>query len=169
MVLASLKSKPTLFIEYVMKKGPAKHHFAGFSFCTFASMPKSTPTTYDEHTPHKIMILGASTKPFRTSYLAIKRLRDRGYDVAAIGARKGQIGDVLISTGQPDIEGIHTLSIYINPVHQLDLVPYLIRLRPLRIIFNPGSENKPIYRQLEEAGIQVVEACMLVMLSSRQF
>jgi len=40
---------------------------------------------------------------------------------------------------------------------------------PKRIIFNPGTENNELYKLAEEKGIEVVEWCVLVMLSVNRF
>jgi hypothetical protein len=42
-------------------------------------------------------------------------------------------------------------------------------LKPRRVIFNPGSENEALAKKLREAGIEVVEACTLVLLRSEAF
>lgn len=36
---------------------------------------------------------------------------------------------------------------------------------PKRIIFNPGTENQTFEKMAEEKGIEVLNACTLVMLS----
>ena len=37
------------------------------------------------------------------------------------------------------------------------------------MIFNPGAENPGAYERLEAGGIEVVEACTLVLLRTNQF
>jgi hypothetical protein len=48
-------------------------------------------------------------------------------------------------------------------------VDYLIGLGPKRIIFNPGTENPDFFSKAKAAGIEVLEACTLVMLTTGQF
>ena len=55
--------------------------------------------------------------------------------------RKGFIEDVEILTGQPEIEDVHTVSLYIGSSRQVEYYDYIISLRPKRVIFNPGTEN----------------------------
>ena len=45
----------------------------------------------------------------------------------------------------------------------------ILNLKPRRVIFNPGSENYALVTKLKEAGIEVVQACTLVMLRTEQF
>jgi hypothetical protein len=44
-----------------------------------------------------------------------------------------------------------------------------LKIRPKRVIFNPGAENPDFYGLLEAEGIEVLEACTLVMLSMRTY
>jgi len=45
----------------------------------------------------------------------------------------------------------------------------IISLKPKRIIFNPGAENYSLMKKANEAGIETVEACTLVLLSIGQY
>ena len=45
----------------------------------------------------------------------------------------------------------------------------IIGLKPRRVIFNPGAENSELAQKLKDAGIEVVEACTLVMLRTEQY
>ncbi|MCB0680934.1 MAG: CoA-binding protein, partial [Saprospiraceae bacterium] len=42
---------------------------------------------------------------------------------------------------------------------------YLLKLRPRRIIFNPGAENPELARLASAEGIEVESACTLVLLA----
>jgi predicted CoA-binding protein len=64
---------------------------------------------------------------------------------------------------------VDTLTMYIGPDRQADVVDAIIALKPHRIIFNPGTENPAVYPRLQQAGIAVQEACTLVLLSTCQF
>ncbi len=113
----------------------------------------------------KTLVLGASPNPARTSWSAVWQLRQRGHEVVAIGSREGYIEEVPILTGQPSLEGIHTITLYLNPALQPPLYDYILSLNPQRIIFNPGTENPELMRIAREQGIYTETACTLVMLS----
>src|ERR1043165_9231061 len=113
----------------------------------------------------KTLVLGASENPSRYSNLAINRLRAKGHDVVAVGRRKGQVLDVPIGTEQQPLEGIDTVTLYLNPTNQQPYIDYILSLKPKRIIFNPGTENIQLETLAEEQGIQTMEACTLVLLS----
>ncbi len=120
-------------------------------------------------TPKKTLVLGASENPSRYSYLAIKKLRRYGHPVEAIGKRLGQVDDVMIKKEHGILTGIDTVTLYLNPLHQQQYYDYIISLQPKRIIFNPGAENEELASLAKKNGIQPVEACTLVMLSTNQY
>jgi len=117
----------------------------------------------------RTLVLGASTNPERTSYLAVKRLRARGYEVVAIGNRAGSIGDVEIGTGKKELDDIDTVTLYLNPQRQQAYYNYILSLHPRRIIFNPGAENEELVELAREKGALPLEACTLVLLSTGQY
>jgi hypothetical protein len=96
-------------------------------------------------------------------------LQAAGHEVEAIGKKQGKVAGVPIQLPFPKFENIDTVTLYINPQHQQDYVDYLLNLNPKRVIFNPGTENEELYDQLKSKGIEVKEACTLVMLSTGQF
>ncbi|SEW00034.1 hypothetical protein SAMN05428988_1137 [Chitinophaga sp. YR573] len=115
------------------------------------------------------VVLGASPNPNRYSYLAVNRLVAKGHPVLAIGKKDGQIGDTPITKDHPLPENVDTVTLYMNPGLQKEYYDYIFRLHPKRIIFNPGTENDELAEQAESKGIEPVEACTLVMLSTGQY
>ncbi len=120
-------------------------------------------------TNKKTVVIGASTKPERYSNKAIRLLRRYGHPVEAIGLRHGEVGDVSIKTGFPELGEVHTFTIYMQPQRQKPFYEYIIRLKPTRVIFNPGTENDELINLLESNGIEVTENCTLVMLNTGLF
>ena len=114
----------------------------------------------------KTLVLGASEEPSRYSNMAIRMLRKHGHPVVAIGRKEGQVEDVPIETGATDRPDIDTVTLYMNPMHQRPLLDWIISLAPRRIIFNPGTENPELQSIAAEHGIESLEACTLVMLST---
>lgn len=117
----------------------------------------------------KTLVIGASLKPERYSNMAIKKLTNHGYEVVAIGLRNGIVNGVEIMTDKPAFEDIHTVTMYINPDHQVEFIDYILSLKPKRIIFNPGTENPEFENLAKQNGIEVLENCTLVMLNSGIF
>ena len=119
--------------------------------------------------PKKTLVLGASANPQRYSYLAVNRLRSLNHPVIGIGKRPGKVSDIEILIEQVPIENIDTVTLYLSAANQKQYYKYIISLHPKRIIFNPGAENDELYDLAEKNGIQPVEACTLVLLSTGQY
>jgi predicted CoA-binding protein len=117
----------------------------------------------------KTLVLGASDNPSRYSYLAIKRLRNLGHPVVAVGRKNTKVADVFIETEQLKFDNIDTITLYLNPQHQQEYYNYILSLNPKRIIFNPGAENDELVALAKQKGILPLEACTLVMLSTNQY
>ena len=113
----------------------------------------------------KTLVLGASLKPVRYSNLAIRRLIQHGYSVVAVGRRTGEVEGVEILTGMPGLKDIHTITVYLNADNQKHFYDYILQLKPQRIILNPGAENQQLEKLASDNGVEVVNACTLVMLS----
>lgn len=117
----------------------------------------------------KTLVLGASNKPQRYSYLAIRKLRDHGHAVIAVGKKTGEVADVSIVTAIAEHSDIDTITIYLNPINQKPYYDSILTLKPKRIIFNPGSENPELQTLAKDHGIPTLEACTLVMLSTSSY
>jgi uncharacterized protein len=117
----------------------------------------------------KTLVLGASLKPHRFSYKAVIKLVRYHIPVVAIGRREGTIGDVKIDKPFPELKDIHTITMYIGSKNQSPYIDYILKINPARVIFNPGTENPELEQLLRSKGIEVVENCMLVMLSKGEF
>lgn len=117
----------------------------------------------------KTLVVGASENPARYSNKAIHKLRYYGQPVVALGLKSGKVEDVEIETGQPTFAGIDTITLYLSAKNQEPLQEYLLNLKPKRIIFNPGAENEDLKNKAIEKGIEVEEACTLVMLTIGAF
>jgi len=117
----------------------------------------------------KTIVIGASPKPERFSYKAVRLLNHNGHPVIAQGVREGKIDDIEIIKGKPKIEDVHTVSMYIGPARQPEYYDYILGLNPKRIIFNPGTENDEFIQMAKEKGIETVENCTLVMLNTEIF
>ncbi|MCB0790184.1 MAG: CoA-binding protein [Flavobacteriales bacterium] len=112
------------------------------------------------------LVLGASLRADRYSNLAVRRLKEHGKVVIAVGLREGTIDDVPVVREIPMGTPIDTVTLYLNAANQMPLEEYILALHPRRIIFNPGAENDHLAMHAKASGIAVVEGCTLVMLSA---
>lgn len=116
------------------------------------------------------LVLGASSKPDRFAYKAIRSLQRRNIPVIAIGRKDVDLDGIKIRQGQPtDIGPVHTITLYLNPRNQEEYYDYILSLEPSRIIFNPGTSNPLLADIARSKGIEVIEECMLIMLNSSRF
>jgi hypothetical protein len=117
----------------------------------------------------KTLVLGASANPARYSYLAINRLRNHNHPVVAIGRKPEKVSDVEVDTEKKPFENVDTVTLYLNPNNQKQYYDYILSLNPKRIIFNPGAENEELAEMAHKKGIQTMEGCTLVLLSTGQY
>lgn len=117
----------------------------------------------------KTLVIGASEQTDRYSNQAVKLLRRYGHEVKALGAQEGRIEDTKIEAVPPQDEDFDTVTMYVNPARQSSMADYVLSLHPKRIIFNPGAENPALAKKAEDQGIEVLEACTLVMLRTNQY
>ena len=117
------------------------------------------------------MVVGATDNPERYAYRAVELLQAKGVPVVPIGIKKGLVfgEEILDLRLKPALKEIHTITLYLGPSNQVEWMDYLIGLRPKRIIFNPGTENFDFFSKAKAAGIEALEACTLVMLTTGQF
>lgn len=138
-----------------------KSHFAAFPLLK----NQKIQTIYMK----KTLVLGASDNPIRYSNAAVRRLAQGGFEVVPVGVRDGEISGVPIQKGQPPMNDVHTITLYLNPQRQKEYYDYILSLQPRRIIFNPGAENPELMKLAKDNGIEVEMACTLVMLAVGQY
>jgi len=92
----------------------------------------------------RVLVIGASTKQHRTSYEALHMLKEADHEVFAIGRSLGTVADVIIEEGMPEIKDVDTVTLYVNPKILPSYVDYITKLKPRRIIFNPGTEDSKL-------------------------
>ena len=117
----------------------------------------------------KTIVLGASPNADRYSYRAVIALLSKGYEVVTIGIKTGNIESNPIINGTPDIDNVHTITLYLNPSNQKLYYTYILKLQPQRVIFNPGTYNPELISLLKNNGIEVIQDCTLIMLSMGTF
>lgn len=119
----------------------------------------------------KTVVVGATPNPARYAYIAANMLRDYKHEVVPVGIRNGELAgeNILQLKDSPTIKDVDTVTLYVGPQNQEAWYDFIFGLKPKRIIFNPGTENRTFEKKAEAAGIEVVEGCTLVMLRSGQF
>jgi uncharacterized protein len=117
----------------------------------------------------KTLVLGASSNPERYSFLAINKLRTHHHPVVALGKKLSTVADVTVQTEPSPVKDLDTVTMYLNPENQKNYYDFVISQHPRRVIFNPGAENPEFEKMLQDKGIETLEACTLVLLTTGQY
>ncbi|HNQ59309.1 MAG TPA: CoA-binding protein [Bacteroidales bacterium] len=115
------------------------------------------------------VVLGVSRNPERMANQAVEALLNHGHPVYAIGKEDFIWGKIVVHSTWDQAVDIHTVSIYLRPELQKVHQQRILSVNPQRIIFNPGTYNPELAIAASERGIEILEECTLVLLSSGQF
>ena len=117
-----------------------------------------------------VAVLGASPKEDRYSFKAVHMLKEHGFTPIPVHPAGHTVDGVPGLKALTEItKPIDTLTMYVNAGISDAEYDNIIALKPRRVIFNPGSENQTLAARLRDAGIEVVEACTLVLLRTDQY
>jgi len=123
-----------------------------------------------ERSKRTVVVLGASDKPERYSNRAVRLLKEDGYRVIPVHPSLQTVEGFDVRHRLAEIqEPVDTLTVYLSPVHSAPMTGELVRMRPGRVILNPGTESDQLEAGLGDAGIPCIKACTLVMLSTGRF
>lgn len=117
----------------------------------------------------KTLIIGASNNPDRYAYKAAERLLAHGHEIELLGVRSDMVFGKTVDTERKLYQDIDTVTLYIGPKHQPEYYDYVLSLKPKRVVFNPGTENREFELLLTRNGIEAEEACTLVLLGTSQY
>lgn len=117
----------------------------------------------------KTLIIGASSNPERYAYKAAERLLSHGHEIELLGLRPDVIFGKTIDTERKNYQDIDTVTLYVGPQNQPSYYEYVVSLKPKRVIFNPGTENREFESILKQNEITAEEACTLVLLGTQQY
>jgi len=117
-----------------------------------------------------VAVLGASTNEERYSFKAVQMLQEHGFAPIPVHPAGHVVDGLQAVKSLTDItETVDTLTMYVGEKISSQQFDLILKLKPRRVVFNPGAENKNLEAKLTEAGIEVIEACTLVMLRTEQF
>jgi predicted CoA-binding protein len=118
----------------------------------------------------KVVVVGASDKKERYSHRALTQLLEKGHEVIPVHPRLKEIESLPVTEDLASVtEEVHTVTMYVGEERSAGMLDDLIKLKPQRVIFNPGAEAPALKNELEKSGIHVMNACTLVMLGTGQF
>jgi uncharacterized protein len=117
-----------------------------------------------------VAVLGASNKPERYSFKAVRMLREHGHTPLPVHPALAEVDGLPVFPSLGALPAaVDTITVYLSPRNQQPIAKDLLSSSARRVIFNPGSENPALADQLRQHGKEVVHACTLVLLTTGQF
>ncbi|MBB5188056.1 hypothetical protein HNQ57_002335 [Zhongshania antarctica] len=117
-----------------------------------------------------VVVLGASPKPERYSFKAVKLLTDCGHKVLPVNPYHPEVAGIACVAGVDQLQDkVDTVSVYVRADLLSKDIAKIIALAPRRVIFNPGTESDEMAAAFNKAGIATEDACTLVLLRTGQF
>lgn len=118
----------------------------------------------------KVAVLGASPKEDRYANKVMLRLSEKGHEAIGINPAAPAIPGFEVVKELGDLPAdVHTLTMYVGPERSTPLADAILAGNFQRVVFNPGTENPDLEARLSDAGVEVLQACSLVMLSTGQW
>lgn len=116
------------------------------------------------------LIVGASANPERYANKAMHMLLEYGHKVVLLNPAIDTIeGHKVYGRLSEIAEPVDSVTLYVNSGRLQSIVEDIIALRPRRVIFNPGTEDSELMERVEASGIEVLQACTLVLLRTEQY
>ncbi len=117
-----------------------------------------------------VVVLGASDRTDRYSNRAVKELLAHGFKTIPVHPTVKTLYGLPVVPNLDSISpGVDTLTVYVSPQHASPMKESILKLKPKRVIFNPGAENEELEKALDREGIPWMHACSLVLLSTGRF
>jgi len=117
-----------------------------------------------------VAVLGASANPERYSHKAVAQLLAHGHAVFPVNPGLNVLLGLKVFADLADLPAPpHTVTLYVGTERSTALADAILAAHPRRVIFNPGSETPALAERLRRSGIEVLEACTLMLLSIDRF
>lgn len=117
-----------------------------------------------------VAIVGASNLPQRYSNKAQVSLLNDGHQVIPISIKEEEVGGIKAFKSLGEIDSpFEVITMYVNPSISSSMADEIMSSGAKYIIFNPGTENDSLEKQLQASGLKTIRACTLVLISTDQF
>jgi predicted CoA-binding protein len=113
-----------------------------------------------------VVVVGASANPDRVSNILMHRLAaNPRYEAVPVHPALEEVAGKPVKPSLAAVEAApDVVTLYLDPAVSTPLEGELLRLKPRKVIFNPGAENPALASRLHAAGIDTENACSLVLL-----
>lgn len=111
-------------------------------------------------------VLGASERPDSYGSKITKRLIKSGYNVIPVTPKYDEVEGIPAVDKLSDYKGtIDVVDFVVNPAIGLACLDEIISLGIKKILLQPGTATDAIVKKAEANGIEVLQSCVLVLLS----
>ena len=112
---------------------------------------------------HSIAVIGASNDQSKYGNRALKAWLETPWTVYAVNPNEDEVEGMTAYDSVRDIpDQVHTATLYIPPKIGLGVADELIEKGVSAVYLNPGSGSDELRRKLQDAGIEVMEACSII-------
>ena len=117
-----------------------------------------------------VAVVGASNNPEQYSHQAVLLLEEKGHAPYPVHPSLDAVsGRAVYKTVREIPAPLDAVTVYLSSRNQGALGEEVLASGARRVIFNPGAENPTLAARLREDGVDVVEACTLVLLRTGHF
>ncbi len=112
---------------------------------------------------NNVLVLGFSPNHARTSFMASKLLKNKGYNLFIQSNKNGKIEELEYHQDIDLSSKIDIVSIFLNPERQKPFYKSILALKPRSIIFNPGTENQELEELAKKNKIKIIACCTIAL------
>lgn len=110
-----------------------------------------------------IAVVGASNDEAKYGNRALKAWMETPWTVFAVNPNEDEVEGMTAYDSVVDIpDEVHTATLYIPPKIGVTVADELIEKGVREVYLNPGSGSAELKQKLEDAGIEVIEACSII-------
>jgi predicted CoA-binding protein len=113
--------------------------------------------------PETIAVVGASADPAKYGNMAVRAWQEAGWTVYPVNPREEQIEGLTAYPTILDIPGeVQVATMYVPPPLGMRIADKIIEKGIAQVYLNPGAGSVELRQKLENAGIEVLEACSII-------
>jgi predicted CoA-binding protein len=114
-----------------------------------------------------VAIIGASNEPNKFGNKAVRAFVAKGYTVFPVNPNETEIEGLLVYRNIREVpERPAMVSVYVPPPVLLKLLPEIAAKGCDELWLNPGTESDAVLAEAERLGLNVIQACSIVAISS---